>query len=318
MAGELDRIAKEVSECTKCPLHKSRTKAVPGEGSSKAKLLFIGEAPGYHEDIQGQPFVGQSGQLLGHLLTAIKTTREDVFITNVVKCRPPENRDPKPEEIEACRPYLDRQLAALDPGVVITLGRFSMARWFAGERISQIHGKPKTEGGRIIMPMFHPAAALRDRTGPTMKAFKEDGLTIPALLKEAEEIASTQLWGSLNQATLTPEAETTPKPSEQLEQVVAEAKAEQPIVTLPEEKEAVVPPKETKRKKAISKAVAETPTEYNIEVPAVLQAESPVQKIEPATDNAELAQELDKKKPARPARKKKEAEKPVAEQLSLF
>lgn len=189
----LDQIAKEVASCTRCSLCKTRTKTVPGEGSPQARVLFIGEAPGYHEDQQGRPFVGQSGQLLTKLLNLLKIPREEVFIANVVKCRPPGNADPTPEQIAACKPFLDRQIAAINPKLVVTLGRFSMARYWPGQRISQIHGRPKEEGGRIYMPMFHPAAALRDDR--TKQLFKEDGLTIPDLLERAEEIARTELWG---------------------------------------------------------------------------------------------------------------------------
>ncbi len=195
-AAVLEQIAKEIATCTNCSLCKNRTKTVPGEGSAVARLLFIGEAPGYHEDQQGRPFVGASGQLLDRLLKAIKTPRQEVFIANVVKCRPPNNMDPTPEQIAACKPYLDRQIAAINPGLIVTLGRFSMARYWPGDRISQIHGKAKISGGRVHLPMFHPAAALRDDR--TMAFFKEDGLTIPALLEKAEEVARTELWGLAN------------------------------------------------------------------------------------------------------------------------
>ncbi|MEI6047004.1 MAG: uracil-DNA glycosylase family protein [Chloroflexota bacterium] len=195
-AEALDRIAKEVAACTKCLLAQGRCKAVPGEGSPTARVMFIGEAPGYHEDQQGRPFVGSSGQLLDHLFDKIKLKREDVFITNVVKCRPPNNRDPESRELEACKSYLDRQIAEINPRLVITLGRFSMARYWPGERISLIHGQAKAENGRLYMPMFHPSFALRDRNGPGMQKFKEDGLTIPRMLKKAEELARTELWGA--------------------------------------------------------------------------------------------------------------------------
>lgn len=193
-AQVLEQVAKEVAVCTRCSLCKNRTKTVPGEGSSQARLLFIGEAPGYHEDLQGKPFVGPSGDLLNKLLRAIKIPREEVFIANVVKCRPPNNADPMPDQIEACKPYLDRQIAAINPRLIVTLGRFSMARYWPGQRISQVHGQPKADNGRLHMAMFHPAAALRD-TGRTMAMFKEDGLSIPDLLEKAEEIARTELWG---------------------------------------------------------------------------------------------------------------------------
>lgn len=191
----LTQISNEVVTCTKCPLSKTRCKAVPGEGSSKALVMFIGEGPGQNEDLQGRPFVGKAGMLLERLLQAIDLKREDVFITNVVKCRPPGNRDPLPLEIEACKNYLDRQIATINPRVIVTLGRYSMARYFPGKYISQIHGQYQVEGGRIVLPMYHPAAALRDMNGPTMAKFKEDGLTIPELLEKAKEIARTEIWG---------------------------------------------------------------------------------------------------------------------------
>lgn len=156
----LEKVAAEVRACTKCPLHRSRTHAVPGDGSPHAQIMFIGEGPGFHEDQSGLPFVGAAGNFLNELLTNIGLKREDVFITNVVKCRPPGNRDPLPEEIEACRGYLDRQIEIINPKVIVTLGRYSMARWFPAARISHIHGKPRQFGRRLIVPFYHPAAAL--------------------------------------------------------------------------------------------------------------------------------------------------------------
>src|SRR5947208_3147423 len=134
----LREVAAEVSTCTKCKLCKGRTRAVPGEGNPNAKILFIGEGPGYHEDQQGRPFVGPAGQFLDELLTSINLKRSDVFIANVVKCRPPNNRDPLPEEIQACNDYLDRQIAAINPQVIVTLGRYSMPTFFGNEKISAI------------------------------------------------------------------------------------------------------------------------------------------------------------------------------------
>lgn len=156
----LEKVAAEVRACTKCPLHRSRTHAVPGDGSPHAQIMFIGEGPGFHEDQSGLPFVGAAGNFLNELLTNIGLKREDVFITNVVKCRPPGNRDPLPEEIEACRGYLDRQIEIINPKVIVTLGRYSMARWFPAARISHIHGKPRQFGRRLVVPFYHPAAAL--------------------------------------------------------------------------------------------------------------------------------------------------------------
>ena len=184
----LKEIAAEVSICSRCDLCKGRTKAVPGEGSPHAKILFIGEGPGFHEDRQGRPFVGPSGQFLEELLKSIGLKRSDVFITNVVKCRPPENRDPLPVEINACNDYLERQIAALKPLVIVTLGRVSMAKFFGGEKISVIHGRPRKKDGYICIPMFHPAAALR--TESYKIALREDFKKIPLALAEAERLAS--------------------------------------------------------------------------------------------------------------------------------
>src|SRR5690606_32505436 len=156
----LEQIAAEVAVCTRCPLHRGRTKAVPGEGSPNADIMFIGEGPGYHEDRQGRPFVGASGSFLTEMLEGIGLRREDVFMANVVRCRPPGNRDPEPHEIQACSVYLDRQIALIDPKVIVTLGRFSMAKWFPTARISRIHGQARKVNGRLIVPFFHPAAAL--------------------------------------------------------------------------------------------------------------------------------------------------------------
>jgi DNA polymerase len=163
----LEEIAAEVRVCTKCRLHQTRTRAVPGEGDPETEVIFVGEGPGFNEDREGRPFVGRAGGLLVKLLAAIGWHREDVFITNVVKCRPPDNRDPQPDEIAACAPYLRRQLEVLDPAVVVTLGRFSMATFMPGARISQAHGTvrpvdPET-GARsaLVFAMYHPAAALR-------------------------------------------------------------------------------------------------------------------------------------------------------------
>ena len=162
-AAELAALAAEVRACTRCGLHATRANAVPGAGSAQAEILFIGEGPGYHEDQQGLPFVGRSGDYLSYLLDKISLRREEVFITNIIKCRAPNNRDPLPHEIQACQPYLERQLARIDPLVVATLGRFSMRLFFpAGASISRIHGQAKIEGGRAYLPLYHPAAALRN------------------------------------------------------------------------------------------------------------------------------------------------------------
>ena len=182
--SELDQVAIEVRVCPKCELSRTRTHAVPGEGQPRARVMLIGEGPGWHEDQQGRPFIGNAGKFLSELLAKAGLKREDVFITNVVKCRPPGNRDPLPDEIAACAPYLERQIAAIDPEVIVTLGRFSMARWFPGERISRIHGQPKRDGRRLIVPMYHPAAALHQ--GALRGAIEEDFAKLPKILAEAE------------------------------------------------------------------------------------------------------------------------------------
>jgi len=186
---ELAQIAKEVSGCTLCGLHHSRKNAVPGEGPADSSLLFIGEGPGFHENEQGRPFVGAAGKFLEDLLASIDMRREQVFICNVVKCRPPGNRDPLPEEIEACRPYLDRQIAAIQPKVIITLGRYSMARYFGASKISAVHGQARHVDGRLVVAMFHPAAALHQ---PALKqSIEDDFRKLPALIEQARKQAAS-------------------------------------------------------------------------------------------------------------------------------
>lgn len=183
----LDAIAQEIRTCTQCPLHSGRTQAVPGAGRPDADIMFIGEAPGYHEDQQGLPFVGASGKYLGELLSLIGLTRNDVFITNVVKCRPPGNRDPQPTEVGTCVPaYLNQQIEVIRPKIIATLGRFSMGLFFANNaRISRIHGQPKRADGRIYYPLFHPAAVLRN---PNLRpVMEEDFKRMLDLIKEIED-----------------------------------------------------------------------------------------------------------------------------------
>ena len=152
--------------------------------------MLIGEAPGWNEDQQGRPFIGAAGKFLEELLAAAGLKRSDVFITNVVKSRPPGNRDPLPDEIAACAPFLQRQIDTIDPDVIVTLGRFSMAKWFPGERISRIHGQPKNDGKRLIVPMYHPAAALHQQA---LKAtILEDFAKLPRILAEAEAAREAQ------------------------------------------------------------------------------------------------------------------------------
>jgi DNA polymerase len=188
MTGEaqdsLDQVASEVRVCPLCELARSRTNAVPGEGNPDARVMLIGEGPGFYEDKEGKPFVGASGKFLTELLENAGLKREDVFITNVVKCRPPGNRDPLPDEIQACAPYLERQITLIDPDVIVTLGRFSMGRFFPGEKISKIHGQPKTVGNRLVVPMYHPAAALHQ--GALKATIQEDFDKLPKFLADRE------------------------------------------------------------------------------------------------------------------------------------
>lgn len=183
----LQEVAAEVSTCARCNLCKGRTRAVPGEGTPQAKILFIGEGPGYHEDKQGRPFVGPAGQFLDELLESIHLKRSDVFITNVVKCRPPNNRDPLPDEINACNDYLDRQIAAIKPQVIVTLGRYSMTKFFGNEKISVIHGRARKKDGYICIAMFHPAAGLHQAS--LKDVIRQDFKNIPMVIAEAERMA---------------------------------------------------------------------------------------------------------------------------------
>lgn len=182
----LTELHDEIAACQRCDLAKGRTQTVPGEGPENAEIMFIGEAPGFHEDRQGRPFVGAAGQFLEELLASIGLKREEVYIANVIKCRPPGNRDPLPDEIETCKPYLDKQIELIQPKLIVTLGRYSMARYFPNASITRIHGQPRRIGGRIYYPMFHPAAALHQPRWRS--AVEEDMLKIPQILKEAEEL----------------------------------------------------------------------------------------------------------------------------------
>lgn len=167
MTDALEVLAAEIRACARCPLHKGARQAVPGEGSGEAGILFLGEAPGYNEDLQGRPFVGAAGQLLDQLLAGIGLDRTKVFITNVVRHRPPENRDPLPIEVQACDVWFKAHLEALRPKVVVTLGRFAMYKFLPGESITRVHGRPRHVDGVTVFPVFHPAAALHQ---PSLRA----------------------------------------------------------------------------------------------------------------------------------------------------
>lgn len=190
----LKQVEDEVRGCPRCKLAATRTNAVPGEGDFRSVVLFVGEGPGAEEDRQGRPFVGRSGQFLADNLARIGLRRADVFITNVVKCRPPENRDPEPDEIAACSDYLTRQIALINPRIIVTLGRVSMARFFPGSAITRVHGQIKNiGGGRVALAMFHPAAALRNPAWKEM--FEQDIEQLPRLLERARKANEAALRG---------------------------------------------------------------------------------------------------------------------------
>ena len=181
---KLEKLAKQIKVCTLCELHRSRTEAVPGEGPTHAEIMLIGEGPGASEDKQGRPFVGASGKFLNQLLEQAGVTRTDVFITNVVKCRPPGNRDPLADEIEICTSnYLQHQIDIINPSIIVTLGRHSMGLFFKGAKITQIHGQMRQVGDRFVIAMFHPAAALHQLS--LKETIMADFARLPELLKEA-------------------------------------------------------------------------------------------------------------------------------------
>lgn len=183
---ELKELAKEISACTKCALHYSRKRPVPGEGPANAEIMFIGEGPGFHENEQGRPFVGAAGKYLEELLGKINLKRTDVFITNVVKCRPPGNRDPLPDELTACSGYLERQIQVINPKVIVTLGRYSMAHFWDNAKISSIHGQGMIVRGRLVVAMYHPAAALHQYS--LKETVDADFARLPELIARAAQL----------------------------------------------------------------------------------------------------------------------------------
>jgi DNA polymerase len=183
---ELEQIAQQVAQCQLCELHFSRKRAVPGEGPIDAEIMFIGEGPGFHENEQGRPFVGAAGKFLDELLDKIGLRRDQVYITNVVKCRPPANRDPKPEEVETCtKHYLERQIQAINPRVIITLGRYSMGLFLSNAKISDVHGQAVWVKGRMIVPMYHPAAGLHQVS--LKPEIEKDFLRLPEILEKSKQ-----------------------------------------------------------------------------------------------------------------------------------
>lgn len=183
--SELEALYAAINACQECDLCQTRTHAVPGTGPATAEIMFVGEGPGFHEDQQAQPFVGAAGKFLDELLASIGLQRTDVYITNVLKCRPPGNRDPLPNEVDACRKYLLRQIELIDPKLIVTLGRFSLSWFFPRDAISKVHGHLRRLNGRHFMHMYHPAAALH--AGNMRKVIQEDFLKLPAALEKVRE-----------------------------------------------------------------------------------------------------------------------------------
>lgn len=186
----LNEISQQVSVCQLCDLHLNRKKSVPGEGPANAEIMLIGEGPGFYENEQGRPFVGAAGKFLSELLGKVDLKREDVFITNVVKCRPPDNRDPLLEELTSCRAYLERQIETIDPQIIVTLGRFSMAVFLPLAKIGAVHGQARLVKGKIIVPMYHPAAALHQ---PLLRpTIEKDFSTLKETLRKVREARQPQ------------------------------------------------------------------------------------------------------------------------------
>jgi len=188
--SELEELHQRIASCPDCDLCRTRTRAVPGEGPPNAEVLFVGEAPGFYEDQQARPFVGPAGRFLDELIASAGLRRDQVFITNVVKCRPPNNRDPLPGEVDACRKYLQRQIELIQPKIIVSLGRYSLAWFSPRDAISKVHGQAKVRDGVYFIPMYHPAAALH--AGNMRKVIEEDFRKIPAVLERAREAPPEQ------------------------------------------------------------------------------------------------------------------------------
>lgn len=189
--AQLGDLSQQILGCSKCGLFKSRSRVVPGEGNEKAAVMFVGEAPGWHEDQQGRPFVGPAGKFLDELLGSIGWHRDQVYITNVIKCRPPGNRDPLPGEIQVCRAWLDQQLAAIQPKVVVTLGRYSLGLFLPGASIGKVHGKAQRRDNVIYFAMYHPAAALHQQS--LRQTIEMDMVKLPGLLSQTEDVAPAEV-----------------------------------------------------------------------------------------------------------------------------
>ncbi|HYP20537.1 MAG TPA: uracil-DNA glycosylase family protein [Chloroflexia bacterium] len=299
----------QVKTCQLCRLAKTRTNAVPGEGYIRTDVMFIGEGPGYHEDKQGRPFVGQAGSFLNELLELAGLQRDRVYITNVVKCRPPNNRDPELDEKMACAPYLERQIALINPKVIVTLGRHSMGRFFPGERISQIHGTARVVDGRLCVEMYHPAAGLHQAS--LADIIRDDFRKLTLFMEEANARLSTR-----------------PMLAEPEQRIEAAEQARAEVVTQPETGTVIDPPvapvtavaPEAPEVGATAPAkdgagdvmVMETPAEYA----AIRPVPEVVPEAEQAVEVAVAPVEAAKAKPA--ARRSKKKSGPQYKQMSFF
>jgi DNA polymerase len=293
----------QVKTCQLCRLAKTRTNAVPGEGYIRTDVMFIGEGPGYHEDKQGRPFVGQAGSFLNELLELAGLQRDRVYITNVVKCRPPNNRDPEPDEKMACAPYLERQIALINPKVIVTLGRHSMGRFFPGERISQIHGTARVVDGRLCVAMYHPAAGLHQAS--LADIIRDDFRKLPLFMEETAARLST--------LPMPPEPE---QRIEAAEQARAEVVAQPETGTVIDAPVAPVAPEIASTAPATDGAgdvtLRETPSEYAAIEPVPETVPEAVQAPQVESASSEEA----KAKPA--ARRSKKKSGPQYKQMSFF
>lgn len=196
----LSELYEEITHCQKCEMARYRTRTVPGEGAEDADIMFIGEAPGWYEDQQGRPFVGPAGKFLEELLDLINLKRQQVYIANIIKCRPPANRDPLPQEMLDCRVWLERQIELIRPRIIVTLGRYSMALFFPQKSIGRIHGTAEKRGGIIYYAMYHPAAALHQQS--LRETIKADMLKIPQLLAQAQDMPEVEKEPEIKQLNM--------------------------------------------------------------------------------------------------------------------
>ncbi len=290
----------QVRTCQLCRLAKTRTNAVPGEGYVRADVMFIGEGPGYHEDKQGRPFVGPAGSFLNELLALAGLQRERVYITNVVKCRPPNNRDPEPDEKMACAPYLERQIALINPKVIVTLGRHSMSRFFPGERISQIHGTARVVDGRLCVAMYHPAAGLHQAS--LADIIRDDFRKLPLFIEEAAHSLSTR--------PMMVEPQRRVEAAEEARAEVIHAPATGTVIDAPEATEVAAP--------AVVASNSAPPTVREVTAEYTAPESAPVGELEvaQAPQAQATAPEAPKAKPS-PRRSKKKSG-PQYKQMSFF